>query len=278
MNDFDKSEVSLMKYDVSYIRKTTNETVFYSKDNELNYDSSFVEALTEIEAINKVKCDIAELMRCNCLDVVENEEGLTIFEPSDREFIEGYINFNAVPVGNRGENIMLREEMLNKLHTLDFQYIDPPSDWEDIGFTERPIWVNSKGYGYLSCDDPSDNYWVGKGIEQEKWETIRKKLANGTLQFEDIEDTILKELLDVVSYGEFYEDADPCEYLDGLLELPADHLNQIYCMDSLDGWRYYSTEEEFNKAYGRDEYDYAWDELTDDVLVCWINRLFNCAD
>ena len=278
MNDFDKSEVSLMKYDVSYIRKTTNETVFYSKDNELNYDSSFVEALTEIEAINKVKCDIAELMRCNCLDVVENEEGLTILEPSDREFVEGYINFNAVQVGNRGENIMLREEMLNKLHTLDFQYIDPPSDWKDIGFTERPIWVNSKGYGYLSCDDPSDNYWVGKGIEQEKWETIRKKLANGTLQFEDIEDTILKELLDVVSYGEFYEDADPCEYLDGLLELPAGHLDQIYCMDSLDGWRYYSTEEEFNKAYGRDEYDYAWDELADDVLACWIDRLFNCAD
>lgn len=169
---------------------------------------------------------------------------------------------------------MTREEMLHKLSTVKFEYIDPPSEWDDIGFTERPIWVNAYGYGYLSCDDPSDNCWDGQGIEQEKWKNIRKKLAEGTLQFEDVRDTSLKELLDIVSYGEFYEDADPCEYLEGLLDLPDDCIEHIYCMDSLDGWNYYSTEEEFNEAYERNEYDYAWEELTDEALVSWINRLF----
>lgn len=187
------------------------------------------------------------------------------FCPADEEILKEIMR----------ETVMTREEMLKKLSTVEFEYIDPPSDWEDIGFTERPIWVNSKGYGYMSCDDPSNACWDGQGIEQEKWSIIRKKLAEGTLEFEDVKGTILEELLDVVSYGEFYEDADPCEYLEGLLALPENQLEHIYCMDSFDGWSFYSTEEAFDEAYKRDEYDYAWEELTDKALTCWISRLFD---
>lgn len=85
-----------MKWDVSYRKATTDEMFYYSNDTELNYDGSFVESTSKIDAINKVKSNIAELMRCNCLEVEESEDSLTVFEPSDHEFIESYTNFNAV--------------------------------------------------------------------------------------------------------------------------------------------------------------------------------------
>ena len=45
---------------------------------------------------------------------------------------------------------MSKDEMLNKLSHLRYCVLWP-GDWEDVGFTERPIWVNHKGYGYYSC-------------------------------------------------------------------------------------------------------------------------------
>lgn len=43
---------------------------------------------------------------------------------------------------------MKRKAMLALLADLPFAMIWPDS-WEDIGFTEREIWVNGKGYGYI---------------------------------------------------------------------------------------------------------------------------------
>ena len=87
-----------MRWDVLYTRKTTQEACWYSKDSELNCDGSFIEAASAAEAELLVKGYISELMWCNCLEVEENEEGLMVFEPSDREFVEGYINFSAMHV------------------------------------------------------------------------------------------------------------------------------------------------------------------------------------
>ena len=50
---------------------------------------------------------------------------------------------------------MTREEMLKELHSLDCR-IFWPKKWDDIGFTESQIWVNSKGYGYFYSDEPND--------------------------------------------------------------------------------------------------------------------------
>lgn len=44
----------------------------------------------------------------------------------------------VVPIG---EENMTRKEMLDILHGVEFELIDPPSSWKDIGFTEREIWV-----------------------------------------------------------------------------------------------------------------------------------------
>ena len=62
---------------------------------------------------------------------------------------------------------MTRGEMLNILGKLEYALIWP-DNWEDVGFTEREIWINSQGYGYIMCDestdddyerDWADNYW-----------------------------------------------------------------------------------------------------------------------
>lgn len=87
-----------MKYDVSYIRKTTGEKAFYSEDGELNCFNTLVEASSEIEALTKVKSDITELMLCNCLEVEIEADELIVREPSDHDFIESYYNFVAVRV------------------------------------------------------------------------------------------------------------------------------------------------------------------------------------
>ena len=87
-----------MKWDVSYTRKTTGETVFYSQDNELNSTTELVDAASPTQAINKVKQNISELMFCNCLDVEAENDKLSVYEPSDHEFIECYYNFDAIRV------------------------------------------------------------------------------------------------------------------------------------------------------------------------------------
>ena len=172
---------------------------------------------------------------------------------------------------------MTREEMLIKLRSVEFSYIDPLPDWEDIGFTERPIWVNAQGYGYLSADDPSDQYWIGAALEQIKWDEIRKKLSEGTLQMDDIYGTSLVDLLEEQTYG--CVDVESInEDLQKILELPDSLLDCIYAMNSIDGWIYFASEQEFKKAYERDWCDYSWEELDEKILACWIERLLDSDD
>lgn len=170
---------------------------------------------------------------------------------------------------------MTREEMLEKLSTVEFEMIDPPSDWSDIGFTERQIWVNSKGYGYLACDDPN-TVWKGEGLSEEKWKKITNKICEGSLSIEDIEDTSLVDMLDTMYYGDFDESEwDLCEVFAGILDVSTVPLKGLYCLNTFDGIRFFSSEEEFLKAYERDWCDYEWKGLDDDVLICWIERLFD---
>ena len=132
-----------------------------------------------------------------------------------------------------------------------------------------------KSDGYLSCDDPSDQCWDGEGFDSDKWKVIRQKLYIGNLQLEDLITTSLLELLDVMYFDKFPEDEDPCAYLQGLLTLPEGHLHHIYCMNTIDGWQFFSSEEDFNSAYERDWCDYAWEDLSDEVLAECIGQLIN---
>ena len=171
---------------------------------------------------------------------------------------------------------MIRDDMLKMLGGINFSYLDPPRAWDDVGFTERPIWVNSKGYGYLSCDDPSDFCWKGEGIVHSKWVCILEKLSNHTIQIEDLEGTSLIKLLNEMTYGDFADSVDCLsECLESLLSLTGDCPKNLYCMDSFDGLIFFSNEDDFQKAYEKDWCDYAWEELDDAILERWIHRLYS---
>lgn len=167
---------------------------------------------------------------------------------------------------------MTREEMLNLLRSVEFELIDPPSSWKDIGFTEREIWVNSKGYGYIMCDEPT-RWWEGSGIEESKWNVIRTKLANDSIALADIEGTSLEDLLDEFGFDEGWDDLR--DTLLGLLDLPKSPPQNLFCLQTIDGNQFFITEGTFKKAYERDWCDYEWDELSDEMLAEWINRLLN---
>lgn len=174
---------------------------------------------------------------------------------------------------------MSREELLDWLHSLSFNYIEPESSWEDIGFTERPIWVNSKGYGYLACDDPSDACWIGEGIEQKKWSSIRDRLLKRELSYSDIQGTSLVDLLNVMTwflpYIKFKSSDNITEYLQDLLTLPEKAVLNIYGMADFAGWLFFDSEIEFKRKYERDWCDIIWDELQDDELLEWHRRLID---
>ena len=81
---------------------------------------------------------------------------------------------------------MTREENLKILKDLPYTIIWPESDWADIGFTERELWFNSKGYGYFMCDEPNPTYWKGNGLDETKWNYIKVKIVDKNLSYKDI--------------------------------------------------------------------------------------------
>ena len=84
-----------MKWDVSYTRKTSGETVLYSQDNEFNTTKTVVEASCEAEALNIVMFNIKEIMQRNCLDVDIKDDTITVYKPSNHELIECIYGFSA---------------------------------------------------------------------------------------------------------------------------------------------------------------------------------------
>ena len=170
---------------------------------------------------------------------------------------------------------MTREEMIKKLNTVEFNIFSPPDEWEDIGFTEREIWVNSKGYGYIACDEPTA-WWCCSEICDEKWNSIRRKLENRTLTLKDIEGTSLMDMVGDFFCGEVdEEDEKLCDILNGFNDLPEKRFDKLFCMDTFDDFLFFTNEEDFRKAYERDWCDYTWDELDNESLACWIDRIFS---
>lgn len=45
---------------------------------------------------------------------------------------------------------MNKKQILKKLSGLHYNLIWPDSAWEDVGFTERPLWINNKGWVYIA--------------------------------------------------------------------------------------------------------------------------------
>lgn len=169
---------------------------------------------------------------------------------------------------------MTRDYMLQVLNQLPFAYVDPKSEWDDIGFTEREIWVNKKGYGYLAGDEPNAS-WECNNVDVDLCQRIKSKIANKTLSYADIKGTIFCELLEKLYYSDcdFDDSEQIIRDLNGLLYI--DNVSERYlgAIDTAFGVMFFSTQDDFKKAYERDWVDVCWKELADDVLAKWLERL-----
>lgn len=170
---------------------------------------------------------------------------------------------------------MTRQKMLEVLSDLPFALIWPGS-WDDIGFTEREIWVNNKGYGYIMCDEPTD-HWEGQGLTVPEWDTIKAKIENESLCYSDIKDTSVEELLFSLGYNkrDFQDDENESlsELLRGLLLLQNGPCGYLSALQTFDGPLYFDSQSAFREAFERDWVDEKWDEMDEDLLSEWINRL-----
>lgn len=164
---------------------------------------------------------------------------------------------------------MTRTEIINKLSALRFCVLWP-GGWDDIGFTERPIWINHEGYGYYFDDEPC-SFAIINGLDPAAVCVIKDKLKSGELAYSDIKDTPLDE------FFEMDEDSF-MDYAQELANLPDSFDCCIYCGADLDGWSFYSTEEELIAAFSKDSSNYnfgvKWVDMDDALLQVWHDRLF----
>ena len=175
---------------------------------------------------------------------------------------------------------MTKKEMLKKLSGLRYNLIWPDSSWEDVGFTERPIWINNKGWGYISCDEPCD-FGEIEAISDDKWKNIREKLQKNKLKLIDLKETSLEQLF--IDYYEYYDEEDDIDENDGytglnsklksLLSLPNQLGEHIYWADTFDGFDFFISEEEMYKSIDYRDCDQNWKDLDDKMLAVWIERI-----
>ena len=168
---------------------------------------------------------------------------------------------------------MTREEMLKKLHGLRF-CVFWDGGWEDIGFTERPIWINSYGYGYYSCDEPC-SFAIIDGVSDDDIKNLKQKISDSTLSVEEFKSSPFNSIND-------YDDEEYLEsVMNDFIRLPDHTTGQIFCGEDFDGWNFYSTEEELIEAFDKKDDFFggeAWDEMDDTHLEVWYERISNYED
>ncbi len=168
-------------------------------------------------------------------------------------------------------DFMTRAEMLKRLSKVEYTELWPEYEWEDVNGTELQIWINGNGYGFFTHDDQAYCYRLA-GIPDHKWKTIREKLQDNKLSFDDVQGTSLTKL----GICEDYDPSNPWdlnEPLKDLLSLPGSLGEFFYCADAFDDYHFFNTEEEIYEYVKRDECDTKWEELNDDELAEWIKRL-----
>ncbi len=167
---------------------------------------------------------------------------------------------------------MTRKKMLDALGKLKFALIWP-GNWEDVGFTEREIWVNSIGFGNIMSDEPTQ-YWKGPGLGKEKWSEVKEKIGSKSLTYNDIDGTSLVEMLNVIysEYDSFGNSFQLCEDLSNLAKTNYPE-RYFYALAMPEGTLYFGNEKEFKNAYERNWADKAWKDMDDAILCEWIKRL-----
>lgn len=113
--------------------------------------------------------------------------------------------------------------------------------------------------------------WELRSFGDDKWHEIKAKLESSSFTVDDLEGTSLE---DEDWIWESVNDADDvCELLVGLKNMPDKLGETFYCVSTFDGYDFFGSYEDFRIAVERDDCDYTWEELSDDVLKLWIERL-----
>lgn len=166
---------------------------------------------------------------------------------------------------------MKRDDILEKLCKLRFCVLWP-GNWKDVGFTERPIWVNAEGYGYYYDDEPC-LFCVVEDVTPDVYAMLKNKAECGELTADDIKNTPFAEL------NNWDDDEYWKWHLDDFAYLPDKINGTIFCGETEDGWAFFSSEEELIAAFEKNSNDYnfgsKWEELDDHLLEEWYKRIFS---
>lgn len=166
--------------------------------------------------------------------------------------------------------VMKRDVILDKFSKLRFCVLWP-GNWEDVGFTERPIWVNAEGYGYYYDDEPC-LFDVVEDVTPDVYEMIKNKAECGELTADYIKTTPFAKLNT--------RDDEHCELLlEAFAYLPNEINGTIFCGYTENGWAFFSSEEELIAAFEKNSNDYnfghKWEDLDDHLLEEWYKRIFS---
>lgn len=169
---------------------------------------------------------------------------------------------------------MTTSEMLQQLRRLRYCVLWP-GNWKDIGFTERPIWVNNEGYGYYMDDEPCDFLHI-TGLTEDFINRIRETLKNGGLVLDDIKGSPLE--LPSFAWDKTVDEDSLERFLDALSNSPLCGADNLFCGAHYDGWSFFESEEdlieEFEKYY---DYGGKWEEMSEGQLLVWYERLFKMS-
>ncbi len=168
---------------------------------------------------------------------------------------------------------MSRDEMLEQLSRLRFCVLWP-ENWEDVGFTERPLWVNKKGYGFYSCDEPCTFKQI-ENLTPDFIRCVRQKKSDGVLTIEDLKDSPLDTSPFV--YDKFVDEERIESFLDDLAASTISNKETFFCGEDMEGWAFFETEEDLIKAFEMDCCDRSWNEMGEEELSKWCFRLFEEA-
>lgn len=166
-----------------------------------------------------------------------------------------------------------RNEILSKFALLRYCVLWPDENWDDIGFTERPIWINSSGFGYYLCDEPCAFVEIGH-ISDTQINNLKNKIECNQLSFDEFIKTPLNA---IVSSGFLNNDDYDVSAFTAFLDLPDHIVGSVFCGETVEGWRFFSSEiemiNEFDKgdAFNGGEY---WSDLGDEQLLVWHSRIF----
>ena len=118
------------------------------------------------------------------------------------------------------------------------------------------------------CDE-SNIYYQAKTPSHDLWCVIRGKMRTKTLTAADIEDTSLKGLNLLCEL----DGADLCETLQAILKLSEQIADYYYCTEKDDKAVFFASADQFWTFIARDWCDVQWNELTDEQLAIWVDRL-----